>query len=158
MNWQEVCEYPGLRNLPFKIELNERGQIVMSPAKVYHSLYQAELAYLLRSMLKGGKTLTECAVKTRKGTKVADAAWASAERLERIRHETECSIAPEICIEVISSGNTADEIKEKAALYFENGSEEVWICKADGTVDFYRSGGKSECSALVPNFPKKIEV
>ncbi len=129
----------------------------MSPVKVYHSLYQAEITYLLRSMLKGGKALTECAVKTRKGTKVADAAWASSKRLERIRHETECSVAPEICVEVISSGNTDDEIKEKAALYFETGSQEVWICKADGTLDFYSAERKLAHSVLVPDFPKKIE-
>ncbi|MDM8549434.1 hypothetical protein QUF72_05115 [Desulfobacterales bacterium HSG2] len=36
MNWQEVCEHSDLQNLPFKIELNERGQIIMSPAKAYH--------------------------------------------------------------------------------------------------------------------------
>jgi len=157
MDWQELCENPGLRNLPFKMELNEKGQIIMSPVKVYHSLYQAEITYLLRSMLKGGKALAECAVKTRKGTKVADAAWASLKRLERIRHETECSVAPEICVEVISSSNRDEEIKEKAALYFENGSMEVWICKADGTLDFYSPEGKLAHSALAPDFPKKIE-
>lgn len=86
MNWQQVCEHPELQNLPFKIELNGRGQIIMSPAKVYHSLYQAEISYQLRSMLNWGKTLTECAIKTRKGTKVADVAWASLERLEKIKH------------------------------------------------------------------------
>ena len=32
MNWQEVCEDRSLQDLPFKIELNEYGQIVMSPA------------------------------------------------------------------------------------------------------------------------------
>jgi len=32
MNWQEVCEIPQLKNLPFKIELNEYGRIVMPPA------------------------------------------------------------------------------------------------------------------------------
>jgi len=37
MNWQEVCEYPDLENLPFKIELNEYGNITMSPVKVCHS-------------------------------------------------------------------------------------------------------------------------
>jgi len=37
MQWQEVCEHPSLQNLPFKIELNERGQVLMSPVKVYHS-------------------------------------------------------------------------------------------------------------------------
>ncbi len=39
MNWQEVCEHPSLQNLPFKIELDEYGNIVMSPVKIYHSLY-----------------------------------------------------------------------------------------------------------------------
>lgn len=43
MNWQEVCEHPSLKNLPFKIELNEYGNIVMSPVKVYHSAFQVKL-------------------------------------------------------------------------------------------------------------------
>ncbi len=34
MNWQEVCDHPQLRNLSFKIELNEDGKIIMSPLKV----------------------------------------------------------------------------------------------------------------------------
>jgi len=37
MNWQEVCEHKSLQDLPFKIELNEYGKIIMSPVKVYHS-------------------------------------------------------------------------------------------------------------------------
>lgn len=74
MQWQEVCNHPDLQNLPFKIELNERGQIVMSPVKVYHSAYQGEIGHWLRTLLNAGKTLPECAIKTRKGTKVADMA------------------------------------------------------------------------------------
>lgn len=31
MNWQEVCADPHLLDLPYKIELNERGQILMTP-------------------------------------------------------------------------------------------------------------------------------
>ena len=37
MDWREVIENPSLRNLPFKIETNEWGQIVMTPATVRHS-------------------------------------------------------------------------------------------------------------------------
>lgn len=33
-NWQEVCEHPGLQNLPFKLEVNERGQIIMNAVRV----------------------------------------------------------------------------------------------------------------------------
>ncbi len=93
MNWQEVCERSDLQNLPFKIELNERGQIIMSPAKAYHSIYQGEISYLLRSLTKEGRALAECAIATRKGTMVAYAAWVSQKRLEIIRHETECSVS-----------------------------------------------------------------
>ncbi len=42
MNWQQVCERVELNNLPFKLELNERGQIVMSPVNIAHALYQGE--------------------------------------------------------------------------------------------------------------------
>ena len=47
MNWQEVCADPHLRNLPFKIELNEYGQVVMSPVKVYHSAFQGRIGALI---------------------------------------------------------------------------------------------------------------
>ena len=77
MNWQEVCEHPDLKNLPFKIELNEHHKIIMSPVKLYHSALQGEIEFLLRSQLREGKTLPGCAIKTEKGTKVADVAWVS---------------------------------------------------------------------------------
>ena len=43
MKWSEVCARSDLQNLPFKIELNEQGQIIMSPVKVYHSAYQGKI-------------------------------------------------------------------------------------------------------------------
>lgn len=129
MNWQEVCEHPGLQNLPFKIELNEKGEIVMNAVKVIHSLYQGEIEYLLRTLLKGGRTLPECAIRTSRGTKVADVAWATRDTVRKIKDEVECSIAPEICVEVLSSSNTEDEMKDKIDLYFEKGAREVWICE-----------------------------
>ena len=158
MQWQEVCNHPDLQNLPFKIELNERGQIVMSPVKVYHSAYQGEIGHWLRALLNAGKTLPECAIKTRKGTKVADVAWASNERIERIKTEIECSIAPEICVEVVSCSNTQREIRGKSKLYFEAGALEVWHCAENGRMTFYSPAGKMSSSALAPAFPAQIEL
>ena len=157
MNWQEVCEHPSLRNLPFKIELNEKGAIVMNAVRVIHSLYQGEIEYLLRTLLRSGRTLPECAIKTAKGTKVADVAWATAETVRKIRDEVECSIAPEICVEVVSASNTDDEMAEKKGLYFSRGAREVWICE-NGVMRFYHAGGEFENSVLAPDFPKKIEI
>jgi Uma2 family endonuclease len=101
MNWLEVCEHPDLQNLPFKIELDETGKIVMSPTKVYHSIYQGEIVRLLFASSHAGKAMVKCAIATRKGIKVADVAWASPERLAIIQPEIECSIAPELCVEVL---------------------------------------------------------
>ena len=106
MQWQDVCNHPNLQNLPFKIELNEYGNVTMSPVKVAHSAFQSEISFILRSLLKKGRALTECAIMTTKGTKVADVAWASTEVFKQIQPQTECSIAPEICIEVILSSNS----------------------------------------------------
>ncbi len=158
MNWQEVCEHPALQNLPFKIELNANGQILMSPVKVLHSLYQGKIEYFLRSLLPLGETLPECAIKTAQGTKVADVAWVSIERLAIIKYETECSIAPEICIEVDSQSNTNQEMTEKRILYFEQGAQEVWICDQNGQMYFYNSQGQLSQSKLVAEFPNKIET
>ena len=32
MEWNQVLEHPSLQNIPFKIELNEWGKVVMTPA------------------------------------------------------------------------------------------------------------------------------
>lgn len=158
MNWQQVCEHPDLKDLPFRIELNETGQIIMSPVSIMHSLYSGEIGQLLISILKKGKILSECAIKTRKGTKVADVAWVSPERLKIIRHESDASVAPEICVEVLSESDTDSEMRTKRRLYFENGALEVWICDLNGCMRFYNADRELETSELVPDFPEKIEI
>ena len=49
MNWQEVCADPHLRDLPYKIELNERGQILMTPVRLSRSAFQGKIIKLLRA-------------------------------------------------------------------------------------------------------------
>ena len=158
MNWSEVCAHPSLRDLPFKIELNEWGQIVMSPVKVRHSIFQGEIEALLRSLKPEGKVAPECAIRTRKGTKVADIVWMSQERYHIVKNEDECSIAPEICIEVISASNTQQEMLEKKDLYFEQGAEEMWFCDSQGQLQFYTPEGELKHSQRVPAFPQKIQL
>jgi len=40
MRWQDVCGDKNLADLPYKIELNRWGQIVLSPADYQHSSLQ----------------------------------------------------------------------------------------------------------------------
>ena len=55
MTWAEVCAIPELRDLPFKVETNRLGQIVMSPAKNRHAFIQGKVAGLLARLLPEGK-------------------------------------------------------------------------------------------------------
>jgi Uma2 family endonuclease len=158
MNWQEVCEHPSLKDLPFKIELDELGRIIMSPVTLSRSFFQGEIEFLLRSLLKGGKPLPECAIKTSKGTKVADVAWVSLDLLAKIKNQAEASIAPEICVEVISAGNSKKEMLEKRKLYFEAGAKEVWLCNEQGEMQFFNVQQALSRSLLVPEFPEKVEI
>ncbi len=156
MNWAEVVAHPSLQDLPFKIELNEYGQVVMNPVKIKHSFYQSKISNMMGEMRPDGVTLTECAIWTRKGTKCADAAWISSKLFEQIEGQTETLIAPEICVEVVSVSNTNKEMKEKRKLYFEQGAKEVWICDEYGDVKFYDESGELEQSKMFPDFPQKV--
>ena len=40
MEWSEVVDNPLLRDLPFKIELNKFGKLLMSPASNNHGMLQ----------------------------------------------------------------------------------------------------------------------
>jgi len=157
MKWEEVCELKELQDLPFKIELNKWGQIVMSPVKIKHSFYQGRIQRLLESLLHTGEVMPECAINTSDGVKVADVVWCSDERFTQIEDEISASIAPEICIEVRSSSNTSDEMEFKKKLYLEAQAIEVWLCNEQGHIKFYNAEVELEQSLLVHNFPKEIK-
>ena len=157
MKWEEVCEDQQLQNLPFKIELNKWGQIVMSPVKIKHSFYQGRIQRLLESLLQTGEVMPECAIDTSDGVKVADVVWCSDERFDQIQDEVSASIAPEICIEVKSIGNTLEEMEFKKKLYFEAQAMEVWICDEQGEITFYNEQNELTQSLLVPYFPTQIK-
>ena len=77
MDWSEVCKERVLQDLPYKIELNEWGNIVMTPASNRHGSIQSRIAFLVMSLMEQGTVLSECSIDTPRGVKVADVAWAS---------------------------------------------------------------------------------
>ena len=158
MDWQDVLEHPSLQDLPFKIETNEWGQIVMSPATNRHSLYQGEFVWLLRSAMGGGRAFTECSIDTPKGVKVADVVWTSEAFLEEYGEQTPYPQAPEICVEIISPSNTWTEMEEKITLYLAKGAREVWLCEEEGRVRFFGHRGELERSTLAPDFPTSVTL
>ena len=157
--WRRVLNDPQLQELPYKIETNEHGQIVLSPHKPRHGLYQGRLVRTLNQHTTGpGEAAVEFAVETAKGVKVPDVVWISKERLAKMPNEAEASLVmPEVVVEVLSEGNTDAEIAEKRRLYFDEGAVEVWTCAPDGTMTFHDETGALDASALVPSFPNQVE-
>ena len=158
MNWNEVCKDTLLQDLPYKIELNEWGNIVMSPASNRQGNLQTKIAFHLMSQRPGGTVLTECSVDTAKGVKVADVVWASDAFLQRNRGMTPYVEAPEVCVEIQSPSNADAEMAEKRSLYFARGARECWLCDEDGNLSFFSQQGKMDSSRRFPAMPARIEA
>lgn len=158
MDWAQVCNDPTLSSLPYKIELNEWGQIVMSPASIRHVIFQDSISTLLKSLLKNGRVLQEFPVETSENVKAPDVVWISSHLLERVKDKTSSPQAPELCIEVMSPGNTMKQLLKKKDLYFEAGAREVWICNENGHIDFYDAQGRIAQSSIAGQFPEVLEI
>ncbi len=86
-----------------------------------------------------------------------DVAWLAPGRLEIDQDPLVLTRAPEICVEIFSPSNSASEINEKCALYFDAGATEVWICSLDGSVSFFVSPHRQlPASCICPAFPDHI--
>lgn len=154
--WNEIVEDPLLSELPYKVETNHRGQIVLSPHKARHSDQQGDLMILLGQHAPGGRARPEFPIATEQGIKVPDVVWVTDERREEMAETGDPpTLAPEICVEVMSSSNDWEEMMEKQALYLEAGAEEVWVVGEDGNIRFFgeEEMGKSE---IAEGFPGQL--
>ena len=148
MNWAGIINNPYLKDLPFKIEQNRWGKIVMSPASNRHGMLQSEAVFYLRNKMPKGQVIVECSINTSDGVKVADVAWASEAFIDQNGDATPYQQAPEICIEIISPSNSKEEMSQKIELYLAKGAVEVWLCHDNGKVDCFTHRGGIEQSNL----------
>ena len=157
MTWADVCADPLLDDLPYKIEQDRYGRIVMSPPFARHAKRQYRIARLLEDAL-GGLPATECPVLTSEGVKVPDVVWMS-EDFEAVHGTDEVYlVAPPICVEVRSKTNVWAAIEEKVTLYLARGAQEVWVCDLDGTMRYFGHEGERERSKLAEDFPLRITL
>ncbi len=159
MQWREVIEHPSLQDLPFKIETNEWGEIVMTPATGTHGLYQGRIIKWFNRLGEEDNVLPECPIETSAGTKVADVAWGSSAFFKKHGFRvTLFARSPEVVVEVKSPSNSLKRIQGKKQLYFEAGAKEVWFCDEDGTMHFFTPQGELQKSELFAEFPERIEI
>ena len=146
MQWADVLQDRSLQDLPYKIELNRWGQVVMTPASNQHGIYQNKVGWILMSHMTDGTVISECSIATHAGVKVADIAWCSADFMQKHGVVTPYAKAPEICVEIISPSNSEKQMQEKMALYFERGAKECWLVSETGRVRFFGHAGEKKGS------------
>ena len=159
--WAELLADAELARFEGRVETDRHGHIIMSPPPApQHGGFQAAIASLLDRHMKTGRVLTECPISTADGVKAADVAWASPECMRELGNRVCFPKSPEICVEVLSPSNTEAEIREKVALYFDAGAQEVWLCAESGALSFFGPGPSQPMSTsqLCPQFPKQIEL
>lgn len=159
--WEKVLADPFYNTLEHRIETDAFGQIIMSPPPNFdHGSRQYRIGSLIEELLRNGKVATECPISTSQGVRAADTVWISLSRLKESQSKSVLTIAPEICVEVLSPSNTHREMAEKKSLYFEAGADEVWFCSEDGDLTFYRADAPDSptTSLRCPDFPQRIEI
>ena len=139
---------PLLEQIAYKLELNEKGSIEVTPASTRHAFLQAFLARELGTLSPDGTTFTQCPVETEIGVRVPDVAWASADFIARHGMTTPLPGAPEICIEVLSPSNSAVETRDKVAAYLAAGAREVWLVQESGELEILTAEGRQPASWL----------
>jgi Uma2 family endonuclease len=152
--WQQLATDPLVAAIPFKVELNEKGAIEVSPPTVRHGVIQAFIARELARRRPEGTTITECPVETDIGVRVPDVVWASPAFMQRHGSESAFRAAPDLCVEVLSATNTRAAIGEKVAAYLAAGAREVWVVGDDGAPEIHTSDGRGTVSGLGFELPR----
>jgi hypothetical protein len=152
--WQRLAADPLVAAIPYKVELNEKGAIEVSPPTTRHAFLQAYVSREVARQRPEGTTFTECPVETEIGVRVPDVVWASPEFMRRHGAESEFRAGPDLCVEVLSPTNTRAEIGEKVAAYLAAGAREVWVVGEDGVPEIHTSAGRVAASALGFDLPR----
>jgi len=156
MKWDQLCDDPTLENIPYRVELARHGQLVLSPRRSYHSIFQSRNLRHLNQLLPEGEAMPECPITTEAGTVVADVAWASAAKVKRNFDLPSWAESPQIVVEVLSPSNAEDEIRNKRNAVFARGAGEFWVCDRKGILEFFGPRGRLTRSRLCPQFPSRI--
>jgi Uma2 family endonuclease len=133
---------------PERYELNQLGEWILSPKPTpAHQSVALEVGLQLTAQL-GRVAATEVPVLTDRGVRVPDVIWMRPERWAENKGYSPLQVVPDVCVEVLSPGNTRPEIMMKVHAYLRGGAREAIVVGLKGEIEFFGPQGKLESSAL----------
>jgi len=116
-------QYLNLPDMPGKHELLDGELISLPPAKNNHSIIGRAFQDLLLTVLDKSRVWYVEGYQLKRGWLIPDVSvtWPGQPVSEWLQG------SPTIAIEIVSRGNTAEEIDRKVGAYLQEGSAEVWV-------------------------------
>lgn len=157
--WEEIVADPHWQKVEGRVEIDRHGRVTILPlVPVQHGSMEATVGIELQKKMPSGTVMVVCPVSTADGVRTLDVAWASDQRWAKLADLPFFIEAPEICVEIVLPTDSAEEVREKIALFFDAGAVEVWACDLLGNVNFFSSACvRLDKSALCPDFPQRID-
>ena len=143
--WQALATDP---DTPDYYELNEFGEVIKSPRSTND--HQRTLSAIMLSLQArlGPDAVVEVSVITDRGIRVPDVVWMPQARWEQVKGKTPLPFVPDLCVEVLSPGNTREELAMKTAAYLRGGAREVIVVGLKGEIEFFAPEGKRAASTF----------
>ncbi len=126
------AEFEKLPDQEIRQELRHGEPVNVPPPKYGHYIIQLRLQRILAALAAGaGEVGTEFGFRVGQYEyRIADVAFLSKDRGDRISMQGYLEGAPELVIEILSPSNTAAEIQDKKEICLENGTIEFWVVDA----------------------------
>lgn len=134
-------------------ELNDRGEVVVSPVTGEHARMQFLLGAELERQL-GGRAWGEQGIRQSDGPPlVPGVMWSDAAFFEAHKTTGILPGAPRLCVEVMSASNDPEQLRAKCRSYLASGAEETWIVEPGSrAIEIHGPGGVRDRSALAFDF------
>jgi Uma2 family endonuclease len=143
--WDELAADP---ESPDRYELTEFGELVLSPKPTNDHQRAAQAVVRSLEAQLGPEAAVEISVFTDRGIRVPDVVWMPAVRWREVKGKSPFPFVPDVCVEVLSPGNSRAEIRMKTGAYLRGGAHEVIVVGRAGEIEHFGPEGRREVSAL----------
>jgi ABC-type polysaccharide/polyol phosphate transport system ATPase subunit len=153
-----VCDAPALEAADFYTEgLHLHGGTHKGGSASRRGELIGAISALLARSLPDGHVLIDVPIETNDGIRKADVAWISNARRSTLCREPAYSGAPEICVHLMDSSRSENEINDTMGRLFKTGSIENWTVNSRGVFKVLRRHG-NDCGRMITDLPQEIAI